>query len=505
MYIPYFFSDEEGQTIINCRHIETGEYKSFVSEHRNWIIVKPFKYHHETEEEVIDSLKKVFMTNHVKKYEDYYILSHYDCHEYNESDYKEVIKLPSNYTTKILLNHRRYFNLFSEKDEWTSEKGRNYPDIESHHLFITEDSNGNTMYKFADESKYQILTQIVWEDISEKVDVIFTTLRRSSFEFEIPEKTDYAWISPYWRENIEDMDEWYKENIKDLFLLMYMSSRNMSDILWINSREDWNLLTDDIFLSKDLGMYGKSRVTRYNRNYAVPGKYRNIYVYGLGQILINYMKNAGDKNTSTAYNLSSGLIQFPHIVSSLYNNETVTPIPFVVPENAIYLNEKYLFTISPLQNITPKSRVEYMIVIGEGSYMTFNQKTQDFKVYGQHPLCRPLFPAAKKAVRNYMMWDSQGGDANIRIISDMVDKNEETLAIQVLVNQFNYTKYIHLLPEDIKKKFGNGKISEYNFRVWMTNRNFVSLYDSSQVDGPSDSYIYDLLKQLDKIKQVVNG
>lgn len=505
MYIPYFFSDDDNQTTIHCRNIKTGEYKFFISEYRNWIIIKPFRYSYENEEDIIESLKRVFKTNQVKKYEEYYILSDYDNHNYIENDYKEVIKLPSNYTTKILLNNRRYFNLFSENDEWTSEKGTSYPDIESHHFFLTEDLNGNFIFKFANDSKFQILTPSIWENIYDRVDVIFTTIRRSKFTLVLPEKIDYAWISPYWRENIENMDEWYQKNIKDIFLLMYMSSRNVSDILWLNSREDWNILTDDIFISKDLGMYGKARLTKYNKNYAIPGKYRNIYVYNLGEILKNHMKNCTDHNTEIAYRICNSLSKFPYIVSSIYNNESVSPAVFSIPENSIYLNERYLFTISPLEGYKEFNKIEYVIVLGEGSYMTFDQKNQDFKVYGQHPLCRPLFAAAKKSIRNYMMWDSQGGDANIRIISDMIDKNEETLCIPTVVNQFNYKRYMDVLPEDIKTRFGNGTITEYVLNLWLTNKGLVGIYDPNIVDVPSNNYIYGLLKQIDKIKKVLNG
>lgn len=502
MYIPYFFSDEDKHTVINCRNIENGEHKTFLLDHRPWLIVRPFRYHHGTEEETIDSLRRVFKTNFVEKKDDYYLLSNYDSHDYIENDYKEVIPLPRNYTTKIVFAKKRYYNLFRGDGEWTDEKGHDYPDMAKYHLFLTEDSNGNVMYKKASEPRFQMLTEVVWETLSLEVDIIFTTIRPEKFEFNLPDSTDYAWISPYWREGIENMDYWYEKNKKNLYLLSYMSSRNLSDVLAVNTREEWGILTDDIFLSTDTGMYGKARVNRYNRNFSIPGKYRKVYVYNLGDILLSKMTDLPDKHTDKAYSLFKHLTDFPYIISSLYNSEAINPGSFTVPESCVYLNEKYMFTLKPLYQFEPVKNYEYIIILGEGSYLTFMTKTQECDFVGQHPLCKPLFSAAKKAIKTYMMWDSQNNNANISIIANMIDKTEETLAIPVVINQYNYKRYYEIIPDHIKEDFKTHKIKEFNTRYWLTDTGVASLYDPIEVDRQSYAYIYDLLKQLDNIKRV---
>ena len=211
------------------------------------IIVKPFKYNNETYNDIDDSLSRIFKTSHVVRNNDYYIITNYDEFNYIDINFNEVIKLPNNYTTKIILGNKRYYNIFKEDGEWTDSKGKEYPNISNHHLFLIEDSNGNLLFKKYQDEKYQILTMSIWTDIIEDIDIIFTTIRKDKFSFPVPNSTDYAWISPYWYDTIENLDEWYENNKKNLYLLSYMASRNISDILSCNSKNDWELLSDDIF------------------------------------------------------------------------------------------------------------------------------------------------------------------------------------------------------------------------------------------------------------------
>lgn len=512
-FIPYKFHDdiEDEVTIVYCRGVENGELREFNLRQKSWLIVNPFRCPAQSEEEVLASLQKSFRTSYVfyDKDSDRYLVRDFDQTDFCEDDYKSVSFLPDSYTTKIVMNKRRYTSHFSDKGDWLEKKGGEYPKIENHHLLLTVDFQTDAlMCKKISEESFQPMTEGLWEEINNDIDIIFSNVRKSLFEdmlgAKVPSRIDFAWISPQWNPNSIALDKWYHRNIEDIYKISYVSSRNLSQILSIESKKDWEYLTDDMILLIDLSLYETNKVNRFNRDYCIPGKYRNLYFYNIGDILLYLLENSYPScgKTDNIAGKFSHFTKWGDIMYNVYSYERLNPMKLSMPDVCIYMDHQYFVTVSPLgENYTPQFKVDYMIVLVEGSYLTFNINTKKSIFKGKHPLCQPLFPAVKRSIENYMLCSARNFDVNIEAISDLTDKTKESLRIPAYITRANFNKYRSILEESVIEGFETGKHKEMEISTWLKDDGSVtSEYDPRENLNASNIHIQGVLHSLDKIE-----
>lgn len=510
-FIPYKFYDDldEGLTIVYCRGIESGSLNEFNLRQKSWLIVDPFRYSTQSDDEVLASLQKSFRTSAVfyDKDSDRYLVRDFDQTDFCEDDYKSVSFLPETYTTKIAMNKRRYYNLFSDKGEWTENKGVEYSKMESHQLLLSVDPKSETlMYKLVSGDNFENFTEEIWDSINQDIDIIFSNVRRSVFEemlgAKIPSRIDFAWISDQWNADNLSLDVWYGKNIEDIYLISYMSSRNLSQILNIESKKDWEYLTDDMLLSIDLSLYETTKCNRFSKNYCVPGKYRNLYFYKMGDILLRLLELSSCSKTVNIWKRFLSLSKWSSIISNVYSYERLNPINFTLPESCIYMDHQYFVTATPLEeNYTPVFRADYMIVLSEGSYLTFDISNKKSVFKGRHPLCQPLFPAIKRSIENYMLCSAKNFNVNIEAICDVTDKTKDSLRIPIYITSANFNEHKRLLDEHTIEKFETGKLKELEVSAWLNIKGIITTeYNPKETLYASNIYIQNILHSLDKIE-----
>lgn len=510
-FIPYKFHDEahDGLTMVYCRGIDTGVLREFKLRQKSWLIVDPFRYPTQSDEEALASLQRSFRTSSVSydKESDRYLIRDFDQTDFCEDDYKSVSFLPDSYTTKIAMNKRRYYNLFSDKGEWTEDRGVEYPNMETHQLLLSVDPQTDALIcKRASEESFQTLTEDMWDEINDDIDIIFSNVRRSIFEdmlgATVPSRIDFAWISPQWNPDSVSLDVWYRKNLSDIYKISFMSSRNLSQILSIESKKDWEYLTDDMLLSIDLSLYETTKVNRFSKNYCIPGKYRNVYFYNMGDILLRLLEVPSCPKTINIWKKFSSLSKWSAIMSNVYSYERLNPMNLSLPEICIYMDYQYFVTVSPLgDDYEPQFKSDFMIALSEGSYLTFdiNSKRSVFK--GRHPLSQPLFPAVRRSIENYMLCSARNFDVNIEAISDLTDKTKESLRIPVYITRANFHKNKSILEESVIEGFEIGKFKEMEISTWLRNGGSVtSEYDPKENLNASNAHIQHVLHSLDKIE-----
>lgn len=507
-FIPYKFHDniDELETTVFCRGTESGKNKNFTLRQKSWMVIDPFRYPDESEEDAIESLQRTFKTSHVYyDNNDRFLIRDYTLEDFNEYDYKYVSFLPDTYTTKIIMNKKRFFNLFSDKGEWLDTRGVGYPDIKKRHLLVYHDKSKDVlMYKVVIDESFQVLGESDWDLLRDEVDIIFSTVKQTVFEdkvsFKVPDRVDFAWISPEWRS--DHLDVWYSQMIPSLYELSFISSRNMSDILSIDSRKGWEYLTDDIILSVNLSLYESTKINRFPKNFCSPGKYSKLYCYNIGDILLRLLESSHCRETINIWKRFRSLNIWSPIITNIYNYERLNPSSFVIPDSCVYMDNKYLITTHPLENdFVPVKTVGYMIVISEGSYLTFDVESKVSIFKGKHPLCQPLFPAVKRSIENYMLCSARNFDVNIEAICDLTDKTKDSLRVITKVTKANCHTYKDILDEKSLEKLELNKVKEVEIPTWLRENNMLSTkFDPKESLSASNTYIQNVLHSLDKIE-----
>ena len=539
-YIPYKFHDssEPYNTTVHCRGIDKDDYRSFKLVNSPCIIVEPFVYEDADESVLTTSLKKEFRTSKVTiiggeiKSSPPYLIKDYSVSDFKEDDYKFSKVMGDDYTTMIALNKKRFFNLFTKNGDWTSERSVDYDSAQKHHIIITYNSAlEHLMYKRASGASasgdgsdpslpFQILSTKQWKEMMDDVDIIFTDLTRKEFEdivvFEVPNRIDFASVDPSWLAGYTGLHTWYTENIEDLYRLAFISSRNMSDLVSISDRRGWKHLTDDILLSLNLDIYKSPSVEKFNTHHCVPGRYSNVYVYHLGDILLKFLELGGsDGLNHHAWKFFRKFGRWNFVISEVFNRYILNPLKFSLPDQCFYMDESYIFTYEPITtNFEPCKKIDYMIALCEGSYITFNGSDKSCVFKGTHPLAKPLFPAVKKAVENYMLCNSRNFDVNIEAITDMADKNKSSLSIPITVTKSNLEMYRDILDPSLIEKFDLNKVSLETINVWVRKCDSEDCLDSPSpgltisctYDGDrsipiAEAHIRDVLYRLDRLEQ----
>lgn len=516
-YIPYKFIDskETSETIVFCREIESGFFKQFFLPAGKWIIIDPFRYENETIDEIKLSLKKIFQTSSVY-YEsswDRFVISDYDGRNYDENNFKSSLVLPNNYRSKIVMNKKRFYNLFSSDGEWLNERGSGYFGMEKGHLFLYQSLDGTWYSRTAIDplGEWRIATgdsAINFED----TDVIFSSTRievfEKAFEVNIPPKVDYihlrtsAFIDE--RSNNENflfnerIDEWYEKNIRSLYTISFLSSRNLSEIL-LQTEKEWKELADDISLGLDPSLYGGRKITRFHRNFSNRGKYNKVYFYGMGDILLALMGRSLVPRTKMLAENLSGVSFLSEVIWNFFALEDLDPEKFLLPNSAVYMDKQFLVTYKQLDGIgEPHHTYDYMVVIGDGSYIVFDKKIDKTLFYGSHQLCNPIFPAVKKCIEKYIICKAHDYEAKIDAICRLTEKDEVSLRSDIEVTQRNVIDYQKYLSSDEIEKIR--KDEKVLLSLWLVSEEkSISHYEKTRVMGGSTEYIHTILQRLDRI------
>lgn len=508
LYIPYKFYDDpiKKQTTVFCREVNSSKYREISLENSTWLILDPFRYPFESIEEKIVTLERVFKTNSVEYIScDRFLIKNYSMIDFNENDYKYVSVPPETYTTKIAINQKRFYNLFTEKEEWTNQRGSGYADMQDYHMIIKETSDGNILYRRISDQRYQIFTRSLWNEIKDSIDIIFSNLPKNVFETEICQldnSKDYVFINENWMKNYDNIDEWYISNISKVYELSFLSSRNISDILSINTRKEWEFLTDDIILSVNPSLYESPKVNRFLKNYCTPGKYKQLYKYSIGEYLLRLMEGSNCKTTLDIWKIFSKLGQWNSIISNIFNYERLNPDVFMMPDSCVYIDNEHLMTRIPLDEVRSIECIDYVILLAEGSYITFDVNEKKTTFNGAHPLCRPLFLAGKRCIENYMLCSAKNFDVDIEAISDLTDKNAESLKILITITKYNLKKYQDILPRDLVERISNGELNSIEVPIWLgkTVNSVTTVYDPKICIKSSEIYLDSLMYALDKIR-----
>lgn len=521
-YIPYKFYDKTrtDESLAFCRSSTSGKFKIFTIPRKSWLIVNPFRCEDSSVDELIESLQRVFKTSHVYHDEsDLFLVNDYDLSDFNEYDFKSVTFLDDNYSINIALSKKRFYNAFSDGDggdsgvsgketPWTDQRIDSKTDVSLGHMFITYDSNGkHLLYRKSHGKDYQILTPKEWGLVNENIDIIFSDLTQESFQdlmnTKIQTRIDYVYVSPYWLSEYPDLRSWYEDYIEDLYQLSFMSARNMSDIVSVNSRSGWEILTDYIMLSKDISLFRSNKTNRFQTNYCIPGKYNNVYLYNIGDIQLSLLGNSACRQTVKTQRFLQNLSRWNHIISNVFNNSLLDPTSFVIPESCVYIDSQYMAMSVPLsRGYQPARKIDYMIALNEGSYLTYDIASKKSVFRGLHPLSKPLFPAVRKAIENYMLCSARRFEVNIEAITDMIDKNRSSLKIVTKITRSNLEIYRSILPEKVLEDFELGKIDSTELSTWLGKSvdSITAIYDPEVTPKTSSKFIQGILNSLDRIE-----
>lgn len=508
-FIPFKFFDNPDRNIIEvyCRGVENGSFKMFTLKRNSWIIVDPFRYPSESEDEKILSLQDIFGTVSVFHNPcDRYLIKNSKPADLEENDFKYISFLPQSYTIEIIMSNKRFYNLFSEDGDWTEKRGTRYKNIQEHHLLVRYNQDGNLECKTPHEDRYHVLDKQNWPLFSDNTDIIFTTIKKETFEnlldIKLENSVDYAKISNRWIPEDVSLHKWYLENISSIYELSFLSSRNISDIVCIDTRKGWECITSDIMLSISIPLFEASKVKRIPRNYAVPGKYNNIYAYRIGDLLLKLMEESDCKSTVGIFSKFSNLSRWSSIIANVFACEKLNPLEFIIPDSCVYIDNEYIMTKLPLEELKPVNTLEYIIIMAEGSYITFDSLTKKSYFHGQHPLCNPMFMAGKRCIENYMLCSASNFDVKIEAISDLTDKNADSLKIMVRITPDNINKYERVLPTYIIDQFDRNEISEKEIPMWLGENinEYTTIYDPQTCIKTSNQYLVHLMFLLDKIR-----
>lgn len=533
-FIPFKFFDNpiKKNTEVYCRGVETGIFKVFTLRNSSWAIVDPFRYPSDSDGEKIHFLQKIFETSNVFHDPcDRYMIKNYRNKTLDENNFKYISYLPNNYTTKIVMgttkigvcdsknsmsetgnvmDKKRYYNLFTEEGAWTNERGSGYKNMQNHHILMKKSDDNKLYFKKIGDNQFEELTNPIWTILVDDVDMIFTQIALHDLEemmkIKIENNIDYVYISDKWIS--EDgganasLEHWYLENIASIYELSFLSSRNISDILSLETKKDWEKITEDIILSINIPLYESPKVSRFPKNYAIPGKYNNVYCYRLGDYLLKFLENSDCKETQEIWKKFSRLGKWGNIISNIFNYERLDPVDFSIPETCIYMDPEFIITRSPIISINFISSIEYCIVISEGSYITFNTITNKSKFHGLHELCKPTFMAGKRCIENFMLCSAKKFDVKLEAISNLTDKTPESLKIMVKITPSNVGKYQRVLPSYIVEQFDRDEIKEITIPMWFgeTMNDFTPIFDPQVSVKTSNAYLDHLMHLLSRIK-----
>lgn len=518
-FIPFKFFDNpiKKNTEVYCRGVETGVFKEFNLRYSSWAIVDPFRYPSETDDEKIHFLQKIFETSNVF-YDpcDRYLIKNYRNTSLDENNFKYISYLPNNYITKIVMNKKRYYNLFSEDGDWTNERGSGYKNMQHHHILIKKGDDNKLHYKKVGDTHFEVLNYQIWTLLVDDIDLIFTQIPLLELEdylkTKIENNIDYVYISSKWisRDCASDtsgasfssIEQWYVDNISSIYEISFLSSRNISDIVSIENKKDWEKITEDIIASINIPLYESPKVNRVLKNYAISGKYNNVYCYRLGDYLLKLLENTDCKETLEIWKKFSRLGKWGNIISNIFNYERLDPLDFSIPETCIYIDNEIIITRNPIISIQYTSIVEYCIIIAEGSYITFNSITNKSNFHGLHPLCNSSIMAGKRCIENYMLCSAKKFDVKLEAISNLTDKTPESLKIMVKITPSNLGKYQRVLPSYIVEKFDRDEIKEITIPMWFgeTVNDFTPIFDPQISLRTSNLYLDHLMHLLDRIK-----
>ncbi len=517
-YIPYKFVDskENSETIVFCREIESGFFKQFSLPAGKWIIVDPFRYENETIDEIKLSLKKIFQTSSVYYEPDWdrFVISDYDSTNYDENNFKSSLVLPKNYRSKIVMNKKRFYNLFSSDGQWLNERGSGYFGMEKNHIFI---------YQSVDKSWYSrtaIDPLNEWKAIDggsidlffKDTDIIFSStpveVFEKAFNIHIPIKVDYIYLkasvftedrsnheNPFFNEKI---DEWYNNNIRSLYTVSFLSSRNLSEI-FLQTEKEWKELADDISLGLDPSLYKGQKITRFHRNFSNRGKYNKVYFYRMGDIMLALMNRSLVPRTKVLADNLMGVSFLSEAIWNFFALENLDPEKFLLPNSAVYMDKQFLVTSKQLDGIgEPYYSYDYMVVIGDGSYIVFDKNIDKTIFYGSHQLCNPIFPAVKKCIEKYIICKAHDYEAKIDAICRLTEKDEISLRSNIEVTKRNMIDYQNYLSSTEREKLNRNE--NVMLSLWLiSEEKLISHFDKTKVTSGSTDYIHTILQRLDRI------
>lgn len=508
-YIPFKFQDcpESGLTNVHCRSVESGVYKEFTLPKSQWLVVDPFRYPQESEEEKLSALETSFGTSHVyHDPSDRFLVKNYLLKNFQESDFKSIYRLPNKYTTKIAMNGKRFYNLFSDDAKWIDERGRSYKDLQDHHILVKRNPSGEYFFRRPSDESFTVLDKEIWDMLNDTIDIFFSEIPQHEFENDFSTKiagsTDYAHIAYGWISENQSLDKWYTENIRDLYNLSFLSSRNISDIVKIETSKEWSLLTDDILLSTDLSLFDTSKITRFPTDYCQVGKYVNVFKYRIGDLLLYLMSQSTCRGTLDIWKKFKDLSKWNSVIANIFNYEKLNPQEFIFPESCVYIDNEYMFTTRQLEDITHVGFYDLVVIVSEGSYITYSMSSKSSSFHGIHPLCKPLFEAGKRCIEKYMVCLAKRIDIKPDSISELTDKTPESLRINITVTRNNINKYESLIPSEIVRSLDRREITDIEVPMWLGKNmtELVNVYDPVNTVKSSNQYLDHLMHLMDKIR-----
>lgn len=528
-YIPYKYvkTPDRDEIRIYTRGVDRDERKVFTHPSNKWIIVDPHRYPDEGTDDRLRMLAAQFQTTSITFDErsDRFIIRDspitvgYRSFEIDDSDFKSLTVLPDAYATHIIMNGKRFYNSIENNGEWLDD--RKAKSHQSHHYFLSEKEFCRAMDPTHPKSPS------VFKGVEKDVDIVFTSLtsdRLSEIYGDMPPEIDVVHIpsSPKFVMNsLLEISTWYIENIRQLYSLSFIASRNLSDV-WPQNKETSKLIAEDILLGLNLSLYNGLVSERLPPSYGVKGKYTDSYFYQIGPVLKGLLEDSACDKTSYVGKSLTGIEMFNDVIASIYLSSKLEPREFELPESTYYFDRRILCSSVPLHHKdydVTFEHVDYTIIFGaqsmikcikssNSSHRLNNQvggngiDQEDHIIFtGIHHICRPLFPAAYKVVKDYAIGMMYGDLPNWDMLAKIVEKTQSNFEIKLSVNESNIDQYRHLLtPSEIKlvEKKGD-KLPISTWLTSMENSEISRVFDAGKNVVPSLNYIKRILSTLDII------
>lgn len=538
-YIPYRYVKVPGREEVRIftRGVDRDDRKTFVHSTSKWIIIDPHRYIDETDDDILKMLATQFQTSSViyDENSDRFIVKDStipigsDSFAIEEQSYRSVVVLPDSYTTHIIMNSKRFYNSLeangSTDGTWlNSRQSKNH---QGHHYFLTS----KEFCKATDPTHTQGPKSL--RKLLPDVDVIFSNLDQETAETiygGFPTEIDFVRVSHISDDSPKALTElgvWYAENISQLYKLSFISARNLSDV-WPQNKDISRKIAEDILLGFNLSLYSGNGVMiagRIPESFGTRGKYSNVYVYQVSNVLRGLLEKSEDPLTRDVGALLDGIENFSDIINTIFLSPKLAPEDYVIPnDNVFYFDQHILCSTERLYaseyNATIE-KVDYIIVLGAQSmikcikgsnsdhrlndesrmYLPVSDQEDHIIFTGIHHICRPLFPAVLKAVRGYAIAMMYNPHNEWEILTRLVDLTASNFEITIIVTDSNVDQYKYLL-DDEEIEIMEKRNVELKISAWLTGMGTMELsrnFDQTKTVAPSLGYIKRILRVLDLI------
>jgi hypothetical protein len=101
-----------------------------------------------------------------------------------------------------------------------------------------------------------------------------------------------------------------------------------------------------------------------------------------------------------------------------------------------------------------------------------------------------------------MLCSARNFDVNIEAISDLTDKNSESLKIVTTITPNNLEKYQDILPKDLVNRVSQGELKSIEVPMWLgkTIGTVTTVYEPEICIRSSNLYLDSLMHALDKVR-----